>query len=516
MRSSLCRAEPGEQHALAMFFSCALMSVLALAPSPPSSAAARSRDVEVAALARELTAVHPATRRSAVKQLAALDRPPAWKHVIAALDDREPEVADEAQFQLGGLTDARVLRGLLGREGLGAQDPWRRLRVAEAFGRMRVPIEGEDLLGAIARADPALSRTLLWSVERLALAGLLAGEPARLCRKLEQACERPFHEEVRAAALCALAAHDPHAARTRLSAALRERSERLRCAALSLGRLLDPLEALDAARRLAADESGAVRAQAIELLGELRSRAALSLLIERLEQEARPRLRWRALELLQGASGMKHRFDPRPWRLWLSQLPEDWAPGEGEEHLEPGGSTVAFAGLPILSDRVALLIDFSGSLWHERPEKGKRKDAVDLRLRELLPSFTEATEFNVVPYTSEPLPWKDRIVPATAQNVRSALAYFSGCQARGKGNFFDAALWALRDTRVDTIVVLTDGVPTGGRRWKLELMMPLLAEEVRFRRVAFDSIVVDAPPRVRKHWEWLARATGGRSIALEL
>jgi hypothetical protein len=63
---------------------------------------------------------------------------------------------------------------------------------------------------------------------------------------------------------------------------------------------------------------------------------------------------------------------------------------------------------------------------------------------------------------------------------------------------------------------LTDGVPTGGEHWNLELMVELLVERNRFRKVAFDSILVDCPNGRRKAWADLALRTGGRSIAAEL
>ena len=121
-----------------------------------------------------------------------------------------------------------------------------------------------------------------------------------------------------------------------------------------------------------------------------------------------------------------------------------------------------------------------------------------------------------MPYTREPHPWRPAIVPATERNVRAALADFEACTEKGSGNAFDAVRLALFDRRVDRVVILTDGAPTGGARWRLELMVPLLEQAARFDRVAIDSIVVDARPGLRKHWEELARRTGGRSIAVEL
>lgn len=467
-------------------------------------------------LARGLHEDRPDARRRAVKKLADLGGREAFELVIRTLDDDEPEVADEAQFGLAGIEDERLLRALLDREGLRARDPWRRLRVAEAFGRMRVPIDASALLRAVARVDPEVSASVLWSAERLARDGLLAGKSERIARELASACARPMPERIAASALCALAAFDRDAALAELRHAFDDPRELVRCAALSLGDLLPDDEAVAAARSLGRDDSESVRSQSIEALGRIGTRSALQALCDRLAPEPRLRLRWRAVELLQDLSGMKYRLDPRPWALWISKLPDDWRPVRGGATTESGSGTVAFAGLPILSDRVAFLVDFSGSLWHEREAGGTRKEVVDQRLREVLPSLPEGTRFNVVPYTADPHPWMDRLVDVSEPNVRAALRFFDRCDEHGKGNFYDAALLALQDPEVDTIVVLTDGVPTGGHRWKLELMMPLLVHETRFRRVAFDSIVVDAPPRVRRHWSWLAAQTGGRSIAIEM
>jgi len=61
-------------------------------------------------------------------------------------------------------------------------------------------------------------------------------------------------------------------------------------------------------------------------------------------------------------------------------------------------------------------------------------------------------------------------VPASKRNVRAALKFFEDCHERGRGNFYDAALLALSDPEVDTLVVLTDGEPTGGTHNAVEGM----------------------------------------------
>jgi Mg-chelatase subunit ChlD len=77
-------------------------------------------------------------------------------------------------------------------------------------------------------------------------------------------------------------------------------------------------------------------------------------------------------------------------------------------------------------------------------------------------------------------------------------------------------LLAANDPRIDTICVLTDGVPTGGTHSDMDLIAPLLLEATRFRRVVVDSILVDAPGPAVRRWAELSRRTGGRSLVVEL
>lgn len=455
-------------------------------------------------------------RRRAVRDLAGLGDPEAWKLVAQALHDPKGEVADEAQFQLAGLRDERLLRDLLGRGGLGAKEPLVRLRVAEFLGRSHAELSAKQLLGGLSRKDHALSETLLWSMERLALKERLGGDLKKCARELAKLVRQGSHARVRAQALCTLATVDREQLVEAVPKALGDKKPELRVAALECLRRYE-LTAFDtSARRRLADEVPAVRLAAIEWVAAAGTKASLLLLLDRMVAEERLRLRSACLEFLQQLSGRKHKFDPRPWRHWIDSLPEDWTVADRVSARPKVGGTVSFAGLPILSDRLCFLIDFSGSLWYEREGRPARKGKVDELMRAALPKLGKDTEFNLIPYTAEPHPWRDEIVPATDRNVRAAIADFEANTNKGSGNVFDAIALALGDRRVDRIVVLTDGAPTGGARWKLELMMPLLQQAARFDRIAFDAIVVDAKPGLRRHWEGLCEATGGRCVAIDL
>lgn len=474
------------------------------------------------ALAAQLGEPEPDRRRSAVRGLAQIGTPQAWRLVLGALEDVESAVGDEAQMAVAGITDPKLLDDLLGRGGLESREPRVAIRAAEALGRIGVPLDGEALARKVSGRDGEAARMLIWSIERLALAGKLGGRPERIAESLERFVTARQHLDLSCAALLALSAVDGERGRKRCVEALRDSAAERRCAALAaLGRSRAP-EAFAAGVSAMADEDPRVRMAAVECLDAAGTRAAMMVLISKLATETRLRVRWRIVGVLQGASGLKHRLDPRPWKLWAEALPEGDVLRPRRDAAEKGGDAAGatraggFAGLEIASDRVAFLFDFSGSMWTALDDGRLPKDVVADKLRLALEALSESTEFNLIPFTNVPIPWEEGVRPAKKSEVRRALEFFDECQARGRGNFYDAALLAMSDPRVDTVVVLTDGVPTGGFHSDMDLIVPLLCDRARWRKLVVDSILVDAPGGAKRRWEELSRRTGGRCIEVDL
>lgn len=476
-------------------------------------ASTKSRFAELEA---QLVDQEPSTRRRAVRDLAVLGGRKAWELVIGSLDDSKGEVADEAQFALADLDEPRVLRQLFGREGLKSKDALVRRRVAEAFGRMTCELDALDLVREVQRRDPLMSEMLLWSVERLALTGKLGEDQGKCARALEKLAKARGDGVVRAQAACTLTAMDPSSAGRCIGKWLGDKASELRRAALLCAVQIEHDDALKMGVRLLGDPAGGVRLAALGAVASAESKRSLELLVERLELEPRFRLKVACVELLQGLTGRKTKLNSTAWRRWIQAQPADWRAGERATAQAEVGGTSAFAGLPILSDRVCFLIDFSGSLWYQREGRPARKGKVDELVREALPRLPEGTQFNIMPYTGEPHPWREQLVKASPRNVKQAISDFEANRVRGSGNVFDAVLLALSDPSTDRLVILTDGAPTGGARWKLDLMVPLLRQRTRFNGVAIDALVVDARPGLRKSWFKLAESTGGRAVAIEL
>jgi hypothetical protein len=262
-----------------------------------------------------------------------------------------------------------------------------------------------------------------------------------------------------------------------------------------------------------------VRAQVVELLAADPNAESLKLLVDMLEREKNARLAWTIDGELERLSGLSGGGKVEFWRNWVQNLDADWKPAtrDAKPRERKGDTAVAqLAGMPIVSDRIAILVDFSGSTWEKREGGKTRKDQLDIELKKALEALPEGTLFNVIPYTAVPVPWEKKLQPATSQNVQRALKFFTGCKASGKGNFWDAAMLALEMPDVDTILVLTDGAPTGGHRWNIDLMHARYVERNRFLHVALDAVIVDASKGLETRWRKFCEATGGRMLAVDM
>lgn len=456
-------------------------------------------------------------RQDAVRALARLDTLEAWKLVVGALADPIARVADEAQLQVAGLDGDAELALLAGKDALASRNDVVRARVAEAAGRLARAPDAKLLATGLRDASPEVRRMSAWSVERLArAASLAAAEANALAPELERAAAKDKDAGVRAAAVVARAVLDPpQSRRAHAEAALASKDAEVRSAGVLVARDLEPALAFELAKRACADPAAGVRVNAADALAALGSKRAALALVEQLEAEKELRPRWRVAELLQRLSGLAHRLDARPWRAWAEALPGDWkgepATAAGAER-DLGEATAAFVGLPILSERVAFLIDLSGSMWMKRDDGTTRKDDVDRELASTLQRLAPSVEFNLIPYVESPVAWQPELSAAKPANVAKALEFFAGRRDSGSGDLWEALELALADPRTDTIVVLSDGAPSGGVRWNIGLMRRLFAERNRFRRVALDAVLTDPTDFLAREWQAWCAEQGGRCV----
>jgi hypothetical protein len=468
-------------------------------------------------LAAEMRSKYPDSRRRAVKHLVELGTDDAWDWVLRALEDPLGQVADEAQLVLPRLQDARRWKALLRKEGLSHDDPWVRVRMAEVVGRTTQPLDTRKLLRALDPRDPVAARTLLRSLVLKASRDGLTQVPRRWGSELRPCLTRRKEPWLRAEALAAWFALDPDESQDSVLDATRDKSGHVRAAALlcltardTQGVAVDG-DALREASRLVQGEDAHVRWVAVECLGRLGTQAALEVLIARLGVEPRERIERRVVERLQARSGLFHRRDPRPWQDWVRGLPPSGGPTRPATPPQNRGDSVAgTTRLPITSDRLAFLIDMSGSIWNVRDDGTRRKDEIDVIVHQTIDALPDGVRFNLVPFAGHPVLWQDDgLVTASRRTRLEARSWYDDLKLTGPGDFEGAVRRVLLDPEIDTLCVLTDGAPTGGRRWHLEMMMQLLLAETRFRPVTFDVVLVDASRAAERRWDVLCVGSGG-------
>lgn len=490
-------------------FSCLLLGVLLVL----SSASVRAD--ELGDLKIQLRDRDAYVRGKALEQLITEGGLEAWELILDALADPAGRVADQAQLALPSLPEG-LREELLGKRGLRSKETLVPLRVAEALGRMEVRFTEPQYIKALKTRDPDVLRSLLWSLERLAHKGLIGTGDEALVEELHGIVRKGKHPLTQAHALLALHGLDEVAATALAGEALVAKQAPLRAASievLSAGSGTRRAEALGVG---ASDEVLMVRVKTYELAAKRPDLADMKILIDALEREQNARAVWRLVGLLREASGTKYARDTRSWRRWYSEQEESWAPAKRSERGDLGEEgTVSFVGMPVLSTRLAFLIDFSGSMWEERDGK-TRKQRVDVELRKALEGLNPDVTFNLHPFESTPLRWQKKLTKASKRNVKRAIEYFEGCNAKGKGDFWAALQEAMQDPDVDTFMVLGDGAPSGGTRWNMALMKELFAHENRFRGIALDALLVDCSRGLSSHWIRMAEESGGRCLNVEL
>jgi len=498
-------------------------------PSP------RERRALVLELERALRSRHANERRRAVERAGGLGGDEGLDLVMVGLADERGQVADTAQDVLAGMPADLVVPRLTGRDGLRSRDDWVRVRAAEVLGALPCPGEDglrpRDIARGIDLRAPRVALATLRAIEARArrTAGPCAidAEARReLAGEIEAALRPRVDDRVRARALCALSVLDPAAARGALEEVGGRAGVRTRAAVLRAARAASAPHARDLHARALEDEAPSVRAAALDLIAEGHAdRALLVRAAGLLDADPRPAVRDRAARTLALATGLTFGDHARSWVHALERLPDGWTPEDGrrererrlaeEAGREVSTATSRLGALTPRSDHLAVLVDFSGSLWSERPDGTCRKDALDPEVAEFLGRLDGDTSFLVLPFTHELHPLTDAPVRATERAVAAARRDFAAARWSGRGDVFAAIERALEHEEIDRIVLVTDGAPTGGRRWDVERMIDLLLERQRFRPIAYDVVLGGAPKRLVARWRRLTEASGGRLVVVD-
>lgn len=117
----------------------------------------------------------------------------------------------------------------------------------------------------------------------------------------------------------------------------------------------------------------------------------------------------------------------------------------------------------IVNKDIVLVADTSGSMQGQRIEQTKKA------LKYLINAFNESDRFSIVRFSTDVDSFKPKLVPATSENKKAALAFVDDMEPAGGTNIGDALKTAVNllgggaaEHRPAYLVLMTDGEPTVG------------------------------------------------------
>lgn len=503
-------------------------------------------------------------RQGACRSLGSIGSKEAAMLLAMALSDDLGEVRDVATWEMGGLKDKEALAWVSSVALFDQKEEMTRANSAKALGIARyveaadqlakacandrspvVRAEAAESLGALGNKDavPALTARLKDSSGevRAAAAGALGMLKAKEALDALKVAAEDHHAEARAAALRALAATNPAEAVPILQGALKAKEAGVRIAALDSLVVAETSAADPALRELLDDKEWTVRAAAVAAALEVRYREDVDALIARLEKET-GRLRLDIVTALRDLTGKEIGFDPRDWKNWwegardsFKVKPKKGTPGLIEESAGNGGkSRASFFNIPILSERLAFIIDMSGSMDEVEERDVKDEHTKDeetptrlaLAKKEMYAAIRQLEEkvrFNIVVMNTrlkkeKEHMWMKSLAPASEGNKNAARKWFEKTEDEwktkhkkyGRGDMYDAMMAAMDDPEIDTLFVLSDGIPTAGDHVVEESVYQALDRANRTRRVVVHTVLTATRSKATKDFmESLATRTGG-------
>ncbi len=298
--------------------------------------------------------------------------------------------------------------------------------------------------------------------------------------------------------------------------AARSRDPALRAIALgSLALAIADSKALERVLFGLKDPVRDVRSAALRAVVGVRVKDVITALVEYLGRERESRLRVDALKLLMSLTGHNMGLIGGDWKKWWRHEKSSFEfPKEGAaEVTSVRAHDLSYFGIEVSSKRIAFLIDVSLSMLpvtKTSKKKGGSIRKLDLMKRELtsvLRKLAPEARVNIFGFDRAVRSWEKKLRPLSGSGRGDAIKYVRDIGTGGGTNIFDSVELSLADSEVDTIYLLTDGMPTTGRFSTPEGILRGTREINRPRAVTIHCIAFGADSDLLKK---LAADHGGQ------
>ncbi len=257
-----------------------------------------------------------------------------------------------------------------------------------------------------------------------------------------------------------------------------------------------------ALERLDSVEDWRARIALVPILRVIRARASVPFLISMLDKaklalakkSAKPNPGWSGTlvhaihKVLVNLSGFyAPARDVKHWQEWWKSVRANFvvAKAKDQSPVKSGTDAREFFGIPVSGNRVAFVVDISGSMnWPYEAVTGatpgvKLKDGFETRLQRAKKEINRAVGslppdamFNVIFFSSQVKAWKKKLVFATPKNKKALAKHLERVNASGGTAVYDGIDEALKirfgkkkgksATGIDELFLLSDGSPTMG------------------------------------------------------
>ena len=395
--------------------------------------------------------------------------------------------------------------------GSGAQSP--KASVRRLALDLLIGIPGEDSTRALFQIARDKKRDLRWS----ALEELSRRGDKRILPDLWKLLDKGNAEE-RYGSLAALdrMLGDDVDYLNRLLALTRKGNSALRFLALDLASRHGLRDLLELLPGLLASADWRLRSQGYMVASRVRDAKSIPLLIQSMKKES-GRTEFECGRALQSLTRYYCRT-AQDWERWWAKNSEGFvlpppAPlqqTEEQKKNEKGRTTAEFYGIPVHSHRVVYVLDVSGSMNKQFGTGSTRIQVARESLKTALKKTDKRSLVNIIFFDSVVRSYAKKSVPIGRKGeLDKLLAYVDKAKPLGGTNLHGALVAALKDPRVDTIFLLSDGDPSTGDITDIQALGNDILRRNRARRVRIHCIAVGLEsPLLRR----LSDATDGRYV----
>ena len=272
-------------------------------------------------------------------------------------------------------------------------------------------------------------------------------------------------------------------------------------------------------------------AQALTRSGD---KKIVPLLIKMLSGIGSGRMKYEINECLKKLTGVSKHGEYAAWNAWWEKNQDEFLAGTyvpSKADMPDGPGVTQFYGIPLHSTKVIFIIDTSLSMkepttWKPEVDTGidklegeKAIDVARYELRKIIRQIPEGAQFDIIGMYGKLALLSEKWVVAAKDAREKAVKFVQGLDVRVGTDVHGALIRALdfsggnwntppRDDSIDTIFILSDGMPSVGMSDMSQIPDRIL-DGARFKRIAITAICVAAPKQGRELLKKIADGTGG-------